>query len=250
MGGIQSLILDANLLVAAGVAFAAGVVSFASPCVVPLVPGYLAYMTGLSSAELDRGGRGRVLAGGVLFVIGFAVPFTLLGLVGAQLSLVLSTRPWQIGMGVLVAFLGLAFTGLLPFDFLRREVRVTDEAIDKGVLGALPLGFVFGVGWTPCIGPALAAIFTLSAAQSDGSGARGAILAFVYALGLGLPFLAFGLAFRAAGRALSFLRRHARTVQVAGGVMLTLVGLAIATGLWERFVSLLRPLISGFEPPI
>ena len=249
----QRLISDANVVVAALVAFAAGIVSFASPCVVPLVPGYLAYMTGLSGAEIAEptsGGRLRVLGGGILFTLGFAIPFTLLGLLGATLSVALSARPWQIGMGLVVAFLGIAMTGLLPFDLLRREVRVTDEAIDRGVLGALPLGFVFGVGWTPCIGPALAAIITLSASQSGGSAVRGAVLAFVYALGLGLPFILFGLLYGRASKALGFLRRHARALQIGGGVMLALVGVAIATGLWEQFITYLRPIISGFEPPI
>ena len=250
---VGALIRDANVLLAAGIAFAAGIVSFASPCVVPLVPGYLAYMTGLSGAEIrdgSSGGRARVLGGGLLFTLGFAIPFTLLGLLGGQLSTALSTRPWQIGMGILVIFLGVAMTGLLPFDLLRREARITDEAIDKGMLGALPLCFVFGVGWTPCIGPALGAILTLSTAQSGGSPARGGILAFIYALGLGLPFILFGLVYGSAGRALGFLRRNAQKIQIAGGVMLSLVGVAMATGLYERFVVWLRPLIQGFEPPI
>lgn len=250
---ICRLILDANVLVAGVIAFAAGIVSFASPCVVPLVPGYLAYMTGLSGAEIAEGskfGRTRVLAGGLMFTLGFAIPFTLLGLLGSSLGFALSSRPWQIAMGLVVIFLGIAFTGLLPFDFLRREARITDEAIDKGVLGALPLGFVFGVGWTPCVGPALAAIFTLAAASGGGSSARGGVLAFIYALGLGLPFVLFGLLYGRAGRALAFLRRNARSIQVAGGVMLSLVGLAIATGAYQTFVRALYPLISGFDPPI
>ena len=250
---VGGLITNANVVVAVGIAFLAGIVSFASPCVVPLVPGYLAYMTGLSGAEIQDGsgsGRARVLGGGLLFTLGFAIPFTLLGLVGGSLSATLSSRPWQIAMGVLVIVLGLTMTGLLPFDLLRREARITDEAIDKGMLGALPLGFVFGVGWTPCIGPALAAIFTLSAASSGGSPLRGGLLAFVYALGLGLPFILFGLLYGSAGRALGFLRRNARAIQIGGGVMLSLVGLAIATGLYEQFIIWLRPLINGFEPPI
>lgn len=250
---VGDAIFDANVLVSMSIAFAAGLVSFASPCVVPLVPGYLSYMTGLSSAELSasRGGRLRVLAGGLLFVLGFAVPFTLVGLFGGAVTAGLQSRPWQIALGLLVMALGLAFTGLLPFDFLRREVRVSDRAIDKGVLGALPLGFVFGVGWVPCIGPALTAILTLAAnASTGGQSLRGGVLTFTYALGLGLPFILFGLLYHRAGGALGFLRRNARTIQVLGGVMLMAVGAAIATGAWDSFVNAIRPLIQGYELPL
>lgn len=250
---ISTLITDANLLLSAAIAFAAGLVSFASPCVVPLVPGYLAYMTGLSSREIaaaDTTDRLRVLTGALLFVLGFAIPFTLLGLLGGGLSRFLAGRPQQIIMGLIVVLLGLAFTGLVPLGLLRREARFTDKAPDAGVLGAAPLGFVFGVGWTPCIGPALGAIFSLSVATGAGSPARGAFLAFIYSLGLGLPFVLVGVLFNRLERMLGFLRRNARRLQVAGGVMLSLVGVAIATGLWNRFIIAVRPMIQGFEPPI
>lgn len=250
---VGELILDANVLVSMAVAFGAGVVSFASPCVVPLVPGYLSYMTGLSGAELSggRGSRLRVLAGGLLFVLGFAVPFALLGFFGAALTAGLQSRGWQIALGLVVVVLGLVFTGLLPFDFLRREARVSERAIDKGVLGAMPLGFVFGVGWVPCIGPALTAILTLAAnATTGGQSLRGGVLTFTYALGLGLPFVVFGLLYHRAGATLGFLRRNGHAIQVAGGVMLVAVGLAIATGVWDTFVNTLRPLIQGYELPL
>lgn len=248
-GPICEAVVNANLLLAAPIAFAAGVVSFASPCVVPLVPGYLSYITGLSGAELasGRAARGRVLAGGVLFTLGFAVPFTLLGLVGGALSTLLMDRLWQVVLGVVVALLGLAMTGLLPFDLLQREARLRPRSVDGGVLGAMPLGFVFGVGWTPCIGPALSAIFALSAVGGAGSVARGGALAFVYALGLGLPFVLIGVLFHRAGRALDFLRRNARAIQIVGGFVIVAVGVAIATGLWAEFINLLRPLIGSFE---
>ena len=234
-------------------AFAAGVVSFASPCVVPLVPGYLAYMTGLSGAEIAGGAgnaRGRVLGGGLLFVLGFAIPFTLAGLLGGSFSAALSTRPWQIVLGLVVMFMGVAFTGLLPWRVLQREARITGSAIDKGVLGALPLGFVFGVGWTPCIGPALGAILTLSAGTGSGNAVRGGLLTLIYSLGLGLPFVLFGLLFNRLNSALSFLKRNARRLQIVGGVMLALVGLAITTGAWDAFVRWLLPVIGRFETVI
>ncbi len=246
---IQTLVLDANLLIAAAIALAAGLVSFASPCVLPLVPGYLSYMTGLSGQDLDAGSaraRGRVLLGSLLFVIGFAVPFVMLGFAVTTVNLLARNTIAQVLMGGLVAVLGL----LMARGSLMREIRVSDRAPTGGLSSAPALGFVFGVGWTPCLGPAAGAILTLSANVTDGVSVRGAFLGFVYALGLGIPFIIFGLMFRRLSGTLDLLRRNARRLQIAGGSVLMAVGLSIATGLWDQAMLLLRPFILGFEPPI
>lgn len=246
---VRTIILDANVLVAASIAFAAGLVSFASPCVVPLVPGYLSYMTGLSGQDLAHGGaraRGTVLLGSLLFVVGFAIPFTMLGFAVGTLNL-LDRSVWaRVTMGTVVAVLGV----LMARGRLMREFRVADRAPTGGVATAPVLGFVFGVGWTPCLGPAAGAILTMSANVTDGVSARGAFLGFVYALGLGVPFILAGLLFRRMSGTLDFLRRNGRNLQVIGGGFLVAVGIAIATGLWDRFIFLLRPLITGFETPL
>ena len=242
---IQAIVFDANVLLAAAVAFAAGVVSFASPCVLPLVPGYLSYMTGLSGQDLatpDARARARVLVGSTLFVIGFAVPFTMLGFAVGALNVLDRSPVARVTMGSLVALLGL----LMAVGRIGREVRLANAA-PTGVASAPALGFVFGVGWTPCLGPAAGAILTMSANVAGGVSGRGAFLGFVYALGLGLPFVLFGLLFRRLSGTLGFLRRNARNLQIAGGGLLAAVGLAIATGLWDRFIFWLRPLVQGFE---
>lgn len=242
---VQRLVLDANLLVAAAIAFAAGIVSFASPCVLPLVPGYLSYMTGLSGEDLeqaDGGRRGRVLLGSVLFVVGFGVPFMLLGAFAADAFFFLQQNlvaRWI--MGLVVLALGI----LMARGMLMREFRVASTAPSGGVLTAPLLGFVFGVGWTPCIGPALGAIITLSA--TTGGAVRGGFLGMVFALGIGLPFIVVGLLFRRVAGTLEWLKQRARAIQVVGGTMLASVGLAIATGLWDAFIRWLRPIAGGFD---
>lgn len=245
---VRDIVGNGSFLLAAVVAAVAGVVSFASPCVLPLVPGYLSFMTGLSGQDLSEGGLGRhsrVLLGSILFVAGFAVPFTMLGVAIGALDVL--DRGWvKVVMGVFVAVMGV----LMASGRLTREVRVSDRAPSGGLLTAPVLGFIFGVGWTPCIGPAAGAILNLAGTASTGAAVRGGALAFVYALGLGIPFVIVGLLFNRAAGALGFLKRNARALQIFGGVMLTLVGLALATGLWDSMILYLRPLINGFTPPI
>lgn len=247
---VSSLVSDANVLVAMLVAFTAGVVSFASPCCLPLVPGYLSYMTGLSGEDLAAGDartRSRMLIGSALFVAGFAVPFTMLGVAFAQLSFLQNSLAARVAMGALVAAMGL----VMVLGRSGLELRFAKSAPDHGLASAPLLGFVFGVGWTPCIGPALAAILTLSASVQGGTASlRGGLLGFVYALGVGLPFVIIGLLFHRMARTLAFLKRNGHRLQVAGGSMLIVVGVAMATGLWDQFIRVLRPMINGFTPPI
>jgi cytochrome c-type biogenesis protein len=243
---IQTLIFDANVLVAATIAFAAGLVSFASPCVIPLVPGYLSYMTGLTGQDMATGGaraRGQMLLGSVLFVVGFAIPFMMLGFAMGALNFLDQSLIARVTMGSVVALLGVAMAS----GKLTREIRVADRAPSGGLATAPVLGFVFGVGWTPCLGPAAAAILTLSAGVTAGVSGRGAFLGFAYAIGLGVPFILFALLFRRMSGALAFLSRNARSLQAVGGGLLVLVGVALATGLWDQLMFQLRPLIQGFE---
>ena len=272
---IRLVVMDANVLVAAAVALIAGLVSFASPCVLPLVPGYLSYVTGLTGEAMGAGGaagaggagggsgaagaggaggdtkvalrtRGRLLAGSSLFVLGFAIPFALLGWAAGMLNMLERSALAQAIMGGVVIVLGV----LMLRGRLMREVRFSGKVPTGTLAGAPLLGFVFGVGWTPCLGPTAGAILTLSASVTGGVNARGAFLGLVYALGLGLPFILLAVGVGRMSRTLSVLRRHGQRLQVIGGGLLIVVGLAIATGLWQRWMIALRPLIQGVELPI
>ena len=220
------------MLLAVPVALIAGLASFLSPCVLPMLPGYLSYATGLSGAELASGDvkRSRMLLGSVLFVLGFSVVFVALGVATGSLGY------WYIEhqelvdriLGVLTIVMGLAFLGVIPW--FQRDVRV-HKVPAVGLAAAPLLGFLFGLGWAPCVGPTLAAIDTLAA--MSGTATRGGVLLAVYSLGLGLPFILFAVLWRRALGALAFLRRHQRWVTRIGGVMLIVVGLALLTGWWD-----------------
>lgn len=231
------------LLLAIGAAALAGLVSFLSPCVLPLVPGYLSYVTGLAGADLDAAlgersvARWRVLAGTGLFVAGFTAVFTAMAVLFASVGRFFfeHTRALEIGGGVLIILLGLAFLGLMPGA--RREWRV-HRLPRAGLLGAPVFGAVFALSWVPCVGPTLGTVLTM--ATVSGQTDRAAVLAVAYCLGLGLPFVVFGVAFRRLLAVFTGIRRNSRWVTRVGGALLLLVGLALVTGGWNEFTIWLR----------
>ena len=233
-------------------AFVAGFVSFTSPCCLPLMPGYVSYVSGVAGdASGGLAVRTRVVGAAALFVLGFATVFTLLGagisVFGATL---LSRRQFLIQIaGVFVIVMGLVMAGFLRIPFLYRERRFDLRRIAPGPAGALPLGMAFAIGWTPCIGPVLAGILT--AAATSGGALRGATLLFVYSLGLGIPFLLLALGYARAGRTFAWLRRHGRGIELVGGAILVAMGVLMITGRW---LPLFTPLIRWYSrlgwPPI
>lgn len=239
-------VANGSLLLAVPVALLAGVVSFASPCVLPLVPGYLGYLGSAlgTTVASPQTGRRRLLAGVGLFVAGFAVVFVafgaLAGTVGA--ALLRWQDPISRVLGVVVVVLGLAFVGFVPFLQRERRVHLAPRA---GMWAAPVLGLTFGLGWTPCIGPTLAAILALS--LGDGSAVRGAVLAAVFCLGLGLPFLLVALGVERMSRAMALVRRHRVAVTRLGGGLLVVLGLAMVTGVWGTWAGWLQGLLTGTD---
>ena len=243
----ESTVLSGSLLLALPVAAMAGLVSFFSPCVVPLLPGYLSYATGLSGADLASARRGRMVLGSALFVLGFSFVFVALGTLSGALGDVLWEHMRVITrvLGVVTILVGLAFLGVVPW--LQRDVRI--HSVPAVGLAAAPLlGLLFGLGWTPCIGPTLAAVQTL--ALAEGTAGRGALLSVAYSIGLGLPFILAGLMFRRMLGAVGWVRRHQVWVTRLGGLMLIVVGLLLVTGLWDQWVADLRSVVTGFEVPV
>ena len=240
--------LSGSLILALPVALLAGLVSFFSPCVIPLLPGYLSYATGLSGADLADAKRSRMVLGAVLFVLGFSVVFILLGsLTGAAGAwLFTHTRQLNVLLGVITILLGIAFLGAVPF--LQRDWRI-HRVPAVGLAAAPVIGFLFGVGWTPCVGPTLAAINVLS--LNEATAARGALLSGVFAFGLGLPFIVAALAYRRMIGAFAVIRRHQQLIVRLGGVMMIAVGILLVTGWWDVLVQWLQlKAVEGFVVPV
>ncbi|MFI8438609.1 cytochrome c biogenesis CcdA family protein [Streptomyces sp. NPDC079020] len=232
------------LLVALPLALLAGLVSFFSPCVLPLVPGYLSYVTGVSGTDLAEARRGRIVAGASLFVLGFTAVFVssgaLFGYFGQELQE--HSGVFNKILGVLMILMGIFFMGLLP-GVTQREFRFHKRPV-AGLAGAPLLGALFGIGWTPCIGPTLASVLTLSFDQ--GTAGRGAILTVAYCLGLGVPFVLAAVAFRKALGAFGWVKRHYAWVMRIGGVMMIVTGILLLTGVWETLMQEMQVWSNGF----
>ena len=232
------IILGGSLFAAIPMALLAGIVSFISPCVLPLVPGYLGFVSGLSNR------RGRMILGAVLFVLGFSVVFVSFGALFGGIGAVVygSGLAWvQRVLGVFVILLGFVLIG--QFSFMQKTIKMNVSS-KLGLIGAPLLGVAFGLGWTPCIGPTLAAVLTLAADAA--SPARGAILAFVYALGIGLPFIAIAAGFGWATKSVGFVKKHIRGFNIAGGVLLIALGVMLVLGIWNGFAAWIQLEVFGY----
>jgi cytochrome c-type biogenesis protein len=226
------------MLAAIPLALLAGIITFVSPCVLPLVPGYLGFV----SANV----KSKVVLGTALFVLGFSAVFVTLGVLAGSAGLIFFIREplVQLVLGLLVSLFGLAMLGQV--GFLQRTIKLPTPKI--GLAGAPLLGVVFAFGWTPCIGPTLSAVLVL--ASDTGDPVRGAILASVYSLGIGIPFILIAAGFGFAAKTMNFVKRHIRAINIFGGVTLILLGLLIASGLWLQFTNWLGVVTSGFVLPL
>jgi cytochrome c-type biogenesis protein len=282
VSSVASVIDGGSLLLAVPVALAAGAVSFASPCVLPLVPGYLSYVTGMSAAdavaasgparaigaaetdaaETDAAGtaaagstrrkRWRTVAGAALFVLGFTAVFVSMGAAFGEIgtNLLVHQKTLEKVFGALMILMGLFFAGVFPERWgglLQRDARIRYRPT-VGLVGAPLLGVVFGVGWTPCLGPTLTAVQALAFTQS--SAGRGAFLSAAYCIGLGLPFILTAVAFRRAMTAFGWIKRHYGAVTRIGGGMLAAVGAAMVSGLWDHAIHLMQGWVAGVSLPL
>lgn len=246
MNPIGEIVSGGNLALAVPIALAAGLVSFASPCILPLVPGYLGYVGGFAGAGQGRDRR-RLLLGVLLFVLGFSVVYVTLTLAFAVAGLSLIRWMGLITriVGAVVIVMGLVFIG--QFSFLQRTMK-PQWTVATGLGGAPMLGIVFGLGWAPCMGPTLVAVLGLS--LGSGSPARGILLGAIYCLGLGIPFLLVALGFNWVTGSVSWLKRHIRIINIIGGAMLVAIGLLMVSGIWSVLISNLGSVISGFVPAL
>lgn len=248
IGSIGETVLSGSLLFAIPIAVLAGVVSFASPCVLPLVPGYLGYVGAVADGDREaRSGRRRLVLGVALFILGFTVVFVALGVVFGTAGLLLA--PWMDLItriaGVVIIVMGLVFVGRVTV--LQRTVKPR-WSVATGLAGAPLLGIVFALGWTPCVGPTLVALYSIVLDQGDP--VRGGLLAVCYSLGLGLPFLALALGLGWAAGSVAWIKRHIRVINIVGGVILLVIGVAMVSGAWSALMSRLTAVVNGFAPAL